>query len=387
MKKIKHLEIIVKVSERCNINCTYCYVFNMGNDLAINSKPVISLKTVSNLKRFLERSLTEYNIESIQVDLHGGEPLMLNRERFSRMCEELMSGDYKGAKFSIACQTNATLIDDEWIDIFSKYNISVSVSIDGPKHINDKNRIDNKGKGTYDATVSGLFKLQSAWMDGKLPSAPGVLCVANPNSNGAEVYRHFVDVLNCKSFDFLIPDESHDNCKNPYGISDFFCSAVDEFFSDADKKIIVRYFYATIQGMLNPGIFHVAGMGKMNNDIVAFTMGSEGNIHVDDILRSSNDDIFTAIGNVNELSLSNVISSWQMQKYFEIGNNLPEKCNECVWKNICGGGNHIQRYSKKDGFNRRTVFCPSVKKILSRIASHLISPGINEDFIAKNLGC
>ncbi|MCT8349816.1 SPASM domain-containing protein [Photorhabdus temperata] len=193
--------------------------------------------------------------------------------------------------------------------------------------------------------------------------------------------------MNCKSFDFLIPDESHDNCKNPYGISDFFCSAVDEFFSDADKKIIVRYFYATIQGMLNPGIFHVAGMGKMNNDIVAFTMGSEGNIYVDDILRSSNDDIFTAIGNVNELSLNNVISSWQMQKYFEIGNDLPKECNECVWKNICGGGSHIQRYSKKDGFNRRTVFCPSIKKILSRIASHLISSGVNEDFIAKNLEC
>lgn len=30
-KKIRYFEIILKVSECCNINCDYCYVFNKGN--------------------------------------------------------------------------------------------------------------------------------------------------------------------------------------------------------------------------------------------------------------------------------------------------------------------------------------------------------------------
>ncbi len=33
-EKIDHLEIILKISERCNINCDYCYVFNRENSAA-----------------------------------------------------------------------------------------------------------------------------------------------------------------------------------------------------------------------------------------------------------------------------------------------------------------------------------------------------------------
>lgn len=32
--KINYLEIILKISQRCNVSCTYCYIFNMGNSLA-----------------------------------------------------------------------------------------------------------------------------------------------------------------------------------------------------------------------------------------------------------------------------------------------------------------------------------------------------------------
>lgn len=77
MDKIKHLEVILKVSERCNINCTYCYVFNLGNEVAINSKPIISSEIINHLVEFFEQATTEYDIESIQVDFHGGEPLMV----------------------------------------------------------------------------------------------------------------------------------------------------------------------------------------------------------------------------------------------------------------------------------------------------------------------
>lgn len=80
MDKIKHLEVILKVSERCNINCTYCYVFNLGNEAAINSKPIISNGIICHLVEFFEQATIEYDIESIQVDFHGGEPLMMEKK-------------------------------------------------------------------------------------------------------------------------------------------------------------------------------------------------------------------------------------------------------------------------------------------------------------------
>ncbi|WP_319802452.1 cyclophane-forming radical SAM/SPASM peptide maturase XyeB [Candidatus Symbiopectobacterium sp. NZEC135] len=384
-KKIKHLEIILKVSERCNINCTYCYVFNLGNDMAINSKPIISHDVIENLRRFFERASQEYDIETVQVDFHGGEPLMMGKEKFENACKELVSENYNKTKLNLACQTNAILIDDDWVDIFSKYNISVGISIDGPKHINDRHRLDRKGRSTYEGTVKGLEMLQKAWRTGRLIDEPGILCVANPSVKGAEIYRHFVDVLKCKKFDFLIPDESHDTCINPDGLSDFYCSALDEFFSDADRNVYIRYFHTHMQAMLNSAFNPVMGVSKSGSDTLAFTVSSDGELYVDDTLRATNDAIFTPIGNIQDLMLSEIINSWQMQKYMAVNNQLPTACIDCVWQKVCGGGRHIQRYSKADDFNRETVFCPSVRKNMSHAASYLIESGISEDIIMRNL--
>lgn len=68
-KKIEHLEIVLKVSERCNINCMYCYIFNLGNDIAINSSIIISNDVIKYIREFFERASQEYDIETVQVIL------------------------------------------------------------------------------------------------------------------------------------------------------------------------------------------------------------------------------------------------------------------------------------------------------------------------------
>ncbi|TNL02780.1 XyeB family radical SAM/SPASM peptide maturase [Kosakonia cowanii] len=383
--KIKHLEIILKVSERCNINCTYCYVFNLGNELAINSKPVISASTIGDLRRFLENAAIEHGIETLVIDFHGGEPLMMGKKKFAAACEVFRSGNYGNGELHLACQTNGILIDDEWIDLFSKYGVGVGVSIDGPKHINDKHRLDHKGRSTYEGTVKGFRLLQAAYAAGKLELEPGILSVANPFVKGSEIYRHFVDTLNCKRFDLLIPDESHFSCKNPNEIADFYCSAIDEFFFDGNPDINIRYINTHVQAIVSNNHAQTLGVSKSTSDAIAITVMSDGDIYIDDTLRSTNDELFSPIGNVREISFSGVKESWQFKKSAHIANNPPADCKDCLWKKVCGGGSMIQRYSKEEGFERKSVYCPSIKKIFSRMTSHLISAGIPEEKISKNL--
>ncbi|CNK64389.1 galns arylsulfatase regulator (Fe-S oxidoreductase) [Yersinia frederiksenii] len=64
----------------------------------------------------------------------------MKKEHFAKICSLLISGNYSGSNISLALQTNGTLIDDEWISLFEKYLVNVSISIDGPKHINDRHR-------------------------------------------------------------------------------------------------------------------------------------------------------------------------------------------------------------------------------------------------------
>ena len=80
---------------------------------------------------------------------------MLKKQRFDEMCtlfEDHLEG-VVNLKFLI--QTNAMLIDQEWVDIFVKHDIGVGVSLDGPMNINDENRIDHQGRGTYEITIAG----------------------------------------------------------------------------------------------------------------------------------------------------------------------------------------------------------------------------------------
>ena len=71
-------------------------------------------------------------------------------------------------QLSFKVQTNATLISDEWIDIFSKYNVSVGISIDGPKEYNDVDRVDHKNRGSYDSVRQGIELLQQAVLSKKI---------------------------------------------------------------------------------------------------------------------------------------------------------------------------------------------------------------------------
>ena len=45
-------------------------------------------------------------------------------------------------------QTNATLITDEWCDLFERWQVSIGVSVDGPRELHDAQRVTRKGQGT-----------------------------------------------------------------------------------------------------------------------------------------------------------------------------------------------------------------------------------------------
>jgi uncharacterized protein len=74
--------------------------------------------------------------------IFGGEPLLMKFEDLARL---LKYGFDKWQKTSI--QTNGTLINDDHINLFKKYNTSVGISVDGPGDLNSV-RHANSGDST-----------------------------------------------------------------------------------------------------------------------------------------------------------------------------------------------------------------------------------------------
>ncbi len=56
-------------------------------------------------------------------------------------------------------KTNGFLIDINFFEFLKKYNVNIDISIDGPKHIHDSNRVLSNGKGTFDTILNNIISI------------------------------------------------------------------------------------------------------------------------------------------------------------------------------------------------------------------------------------
>ncbi|SHH66210.1 uncharacterized protein SAMN02745135_01570 [Caloranaerobacter azorensis DSM 13643] len=151
-KRLKELDYIkIHVSNTCNLACKYCYA-NQGN---YGSQDKIMTRTTA--KRISDIIISKFSNIS-NITFFGGEPL-LGIDAIEEICKNLSE---KNIAYNII--TNLTLIDDKVIEVLNKYNIKITVSVDGPKEINDFNRVFKNGKGTYDVIAKNINILQRKGM-------------------------------------------------------------------------------------------------------------------------------------------------------------------------------------------------------------------------------
>lgn len=391
MKPIKYLEIILKTVERCNINCSYCYFFNGIDQSFLKHPKYIEIDTIKQVAHFLKDSCIKLKVETLQIDFHGGEPLMQRKDQFDKMCEIFSKQLSDIVNLTFAVQTNAILVSDAWIELFNKYNVKVGISIDGPKEYNDKYRIDHKGNGTYDKVVAGINKLRTGVNSGKIDEF-GALCVINPEYSGSTIYRHLVDDLNFRKLDFLLPDFTHDSFHEhtrktgmrPSNYGKYLCDIFHEWTNDNNPQIYVRILKSAIS-ILMGRTTSLMNFGPTPDDVLAFTIASNGDIVPDDTLRSTNADLFHNGLNVYNSS----IDDFKNQKIFnlidESNLNLPTKCKECCWEKVCLGGAHVNRYSNENYFNNPSVYCEGLKSFYTNISVFLLNHGVAYEDLKNNL--
>jgi uncharacterized protein len=144
--------LVVQPTPFCNIDCRYCYLPGR------NSKAVMARETLRNL--FAQVFASGWARGGLSVVWHAGEPMVLPIE-FYRDAFALIDG-LKPADIEVvhSFQTNGTLIDEDWCRFFAEARINLGVSIDGPRHFHDRNRLTRSGRGTFDKTIAGIRLLR-----------------------------------------------------------------------------------------------------------------------------------------------------------------------------------------------------------------------------------
>jgi uncharacterized protein len=373
--RAQDLNIVFKISERCNLKCDYCYFFFGGDETWKKHPPLVSRKVVQDLGAFAARAARDQRLEVIHLIFHGGEPLLMSKPRFSEMCETLRRSE-DGFQFSFALQTNGVLVDDGWVDIFERHRITAGVSLDGPPVVNDLHRLDMKGRSTYDGTVAGLRLLQKAAADRRV-TAPGLLCVINPFFDGAKVYRHFVHDLGVKHMSFLTPDYTWDSAVGELvirGVERFLLEALRAWLSDKNPKIKIRVFSELLAAMVDPRAMELVQSYRDDYRNI-ISVSSNGDLGPEDTLRTLDPRLASMGLNVASHNLNDLLESDAWREQAEAVTIKPEKCKVCDWWKICKAGRPVHRYSKMRGFSNHSLYCSGLQSMYAEIGAFLVRNG------------
>ena len=143
-------EVHFEVTAKCNLKCKYCYAEPFE---ASSTDNFMKIETV---RKMIDLLAGNSQKEHIEIIFHGGEPLLQKPEWFDDSCNyvaEKFNG--KNKKYSFGLQTNNTLLNNDFVEIFNKHKIKIGVSFDGTEEIH------NKFRGGYSKTQKNIKLLEN----------------------------------------------------------------------------------------------------------------------------------------------------------------------------------------------------------------------------------
>lgn len=385
---IDALQVVYKIAERCNIDCTYCYYFNLGDETALSRPSHAAREVTESLARWLAQGCRELRIPHVKISFHGGEPTVVGVEAFAEACRLFRRIVEPVAKLSLSIQTNGTLLDDRWVQAFAENTVGVGVSIDGPKEANDRFRLDRRGRSTFASTEAAIRQLVAAQAWGG--SLPSTISVLHHDNDGRELYG-FLRELGVREMNFLLPDRNAaDTAFVASGEAALYGRRLAEIFSawldEDDPGVRVKFVDEVLMHFRSdvvPGAMF-ARARKTNQVMIA---RSDGTVTVDD-------SFIPALGwyaeapvfSTASATLRECLADPVFSEIDDIGATLPTGCRACRWRRMCRGGDLENRFSKANGFDNPSVYCDAYKILYQHVCDELIGNGYPAELVASKFG-
>jgi uncharacterized protein len=171
--------LVLNVNTGCNLSCSYCY----KEDLAA---PVDGERMdLDTARRSIDLLLAEAagaaetgGRKKANLVFFGGEPLTNMALIRAAVDYAEQTSRAQGIEIEFSLTTNATLLTPEIIDYFNAHRFGLTISMDGPRALHDKNRKTVGGQGTYDVVAEKVRLLLSRYsarpVGARVTLTPGV---------------------------------------------------------------------------------------------------------------------------------------------------------------------------------------------------------------------
>ncbi|MFJ3797891.1 FxsB family cyclophane-forming radical SAM/SPASM peptide maturase [Streptomyces sp. NPDC090088] len=366
------VEWVVKVAQPCNLACDYCYVYELL-DRSWRDKPsVMATGTADQLARRIAEHAGRHGLPRVRVTLHGGEPLLAGPSRIEHLLQVLKEALRDTAECDISLQSNATLLNPLWMDLFRRHGVSVGVSLDGGREANDRHRRTRNGRGSHASVQRGLELLRRP--ENKALFA-GLLCTVDLANPPLRVYESLL-AHEPPAINFLLPHATwehpppgHDPDRTPY--ANWLLAVFERWYSAPRQETRIRLFEDLVDLALG-GDVRSESTGLADTDFLV--VESDGTIELSDSLKVTRDggaatglDIFTH--DFDTAAQHPVVADARRGGLAA----LADVCRSCEVVRMCGGGLRAHRFHPSSGFANASVYCADLRVLTTRIRDRVVA--------------
>ena len=324
------VSVMVKpASSTCNLRCRYCFYADVAKNRAVASHPVMTDEMAMMLARRIAEAVGQTG--DAFISFQGGEPTVAGLAWFRRFVA-LMEA-YPGITTHWSLQTNATLLDADWVAFLAEHGFLVGVSLDGPQALADYLRPDASGAGTYDRVMSGIELLRATGVGFNVLTVVTRQLAQRPKQLMQFYLRHrFTDVQ-------LIPclpslDGADDGfCLRPTDYRDFYLAFFRSWRKAAERGRLVRVnLFDNLLGMLVGQPPYQCGM--LGRCMVQYVVEANGDVYPCDFYCLDQ----YRLGNLTEDALLELGRSNIARRFLDEGACRKRLCATCSYARICNGG-------------------------------------------------
>ncbi|MEG1700364.1 MAG: anaerobic sulfatase-maturation protein [Alistipes sp.] len=362
----------------CNLDCHYCYYLDKaaqyGGRQAVMSDELLSLY----IRQYIEAN----EVDTVRFCWHGGEPLLLGVD-FYQKAMALQQKYAAGKRIENTLQTNGTLLNEAWCELFAANNFLIGISLDGPQDIHDAFRLTKGGRPTFERVMEGVRLMERCGVEYNTLSVVNRLC----EGRGAEIYRFFHDQVHSRYMQFL-PAVEHvvdrPNAPRPLivapehagarlaewsvtakGYGDFLCAVFDQWVVRDVGSYYVQLFDATLAQWcgVQPGL---CSMGETCGD--ALVVEHNGDVF------SCDHFVYPAykLGNIRETPLAEIYRS-DARRAFGLAkrNGLPAECLRCNYYFACRGECPKHRFEIGADGCRKNSLCEGLYRYFHHVEPYM----------------
>ena len=386
--------VMVKpIGSTCNLNCTYCYYLSKEELLQIPGERRINDELLENfVKQYIKA--TSYN--EVVFSWQGGEPTLLGIPFFEKVIELQKKHARPGMCIQNDLQTNGTLLNADWCAFLKENRFLVGLSVDGPKELHDKSRVDRGGAPTFDRTFSSALLLREYGVPFNTLTVVNMANAKHP----LDVYRFLTEELgstyiqllpcvNYKGFETSAPGfwdartlPVVNTMQSRPGNAD---SVVTEWSVDPEDygrflNVIFDCWYRRDLGKVLVNQFETIvaqhlGLGAQMCVYKDFC-GKGVALEHDGSLYSCDHMVYPEyrLGNISERTLGQMAFGSEQRRFgFNKRESLPQYCRKCQYLSDCWGECPKNRCVRTpDGEVGLNYLCPGLKKFYAHV-----TPAIN----------